>query len=453
MTRGETRNRTPFPVKLQLYGLMFLQYFIEGCYLPIISLYLQEALGFDSKEIGYFGAALAAGPLVAPFILGQLVDRHLATQHVLAVSHLLGGFVMLVLYVQTGGFWTPVILGTIYSILYVPTRMLANSLTFHHLKDRDREFPFVRLWGTIGFIFPAWLVELWWLRGLEADELDQARGVVLALAGIAGLVLAGYSLALPKTPPPGRETRDFAPGRVVGLLRLRSFLVLVLVTFGIAIVHKCYFVWNSLFLRAILDRGGVAGAWEQRLSSLGQIAEIAVLAAVAFAVVRLGFKRTMLIGVGAYLARYLIFAGGSLMEEPFGLLMALVCVGQALHGVCFGCFLAVAYMYVDRVSPVDVRGSMQNFYGTFVVGLGFFVGGFAAGWVGDGFTSRAGEPTLRSALGVESARGLMSFTSAESNQELVRDWPGIWLSFAAFTLLCGVVFVAFFPRADPGEER
>ena len=142
--------------------MMFLQYFIQGSYLPVASVYVQDELGFSEIQVGLFGSALAVGPLFAPFIIGQLVDRHWATERVLAISHLLGGATMLLLYFETRV--TPfVILGTIYSILYIPTMMLTNSLAFHHLKDRDNEFPRIRLFGTIGFVVPAWCVEYFWL--------------------------------------------------------------------------------------------------------------------------------------------------------------------------------------------------------------------------------------------------------------------------------------------------
>ena len=243
---------------------------------------------------------MAVGPLLAPFIIGQLVDRHLATQHVLAFCHLAGGAIMLCLYTQFS-FWPVVILGTIYSTLYVPSMMLTNSLTFHHLKDRDREFPAIRLWGTIGFVVPAWLVELYFLAGLSGDELNSRRGIVLALAGLSGLFMGIYSLTLPHTPPKRDADSDLAPGKVVGLLRFRSFLVLVLVSFLVAIVHKFYFIWNSPYLKVILEQGGILGAWEQRISSIGQIFEVVVMAFLGFLVRRFGFKWTMLAGVTAYL--------------------------------------------------------------------------------------------------------------------------------------------------------
>jgi hypothetical protein len=303
-----------------------------------------------------------------------------------------------------------IILGCLYSVLYVPSLMLTNSLAFHHLVSREREFPFVRLWGTIGFVFPAWLVEFWWLRGLEGSQLVQARGVTLLFAGIAGILMAVYSLTLPATPPPSKDARDFAPVKVVGLLRRRNFLVLVLVSFGIAIVHNYFFVWNSPFLKEVLAQGGVKGAWEQRISSIGQVAEVAVMTILGLMISRLGFKWTMAIGMAAYATRFVLLAFVGSYWVPFTLNISTACLAQALHGFCFGCFLAVAYM-------LDIRGSMQTVYGTFVIGVGFFLGGVISGEIGERFSSETGT-----------------------------DWVAIWMVGAALTLACLVAFVVFFPK-------
>src|SRR5690606_28588151 len=150
------------------------QYFVQGCYLPIMTLYVKDALGFDGTLMGQFAAALSLGPLAAPFVIGQVVDRHIASQWVLSFCHLAAGATMLTMYwLMLGGLqldrsalvWSIMGLGTLYSVLYVPTMMLTNSLTFHHLKNRDREFPVVRLFGTLGFVVPAWVIELYWLSG------------------------------------------------------------------------------------------------------------------------------------------------------------------------------------------------------------------------------------------------------------------------------------------------
>lgn len=414
---------TPPSMKARLSVMMFLQYFAQGCYLPIASVYLQDALHFDGWQVGTFNSALAVGPLLAPFVIGQLIDRHIATQYVLAFCHLLAGLLMFGLYAQTS--YGPVmVLGTLYSVLYVPTMMLTNSLSFHHLSNRAREFPMIRFWGTAGFVVPAWLIEPVFLSGLTGDQLNAARGVAFWLSGAASVAMALYALTLPHTPPQRREVRRFAPGAVISMLRERQFLVLVAVSFGIAIVHNFYFVWNGPFLTSILRYGGIEGAYEQRISSLGQISELAVMAGLGLAIVKLGYRGTLLVGAFAYLARCLAFALAAWLPASFAVKMTLAGGGQALHGLCFGCFLATAYIYVDRVAPSDIRGSMQNLYGTFVLGLGFFCGGLVGAEVGDYFSSTI-------------------------NGLVVREWVNIWLSCAVLAAICLAALAIWFPRTLP----
>ena len=413
------------PMLRRLSVMMFLQYFVQGCYLPIASVYVLDALGFTDWHAGVFSSALAVGPILAPFIVGQLVDRMFATQRVMAFCHVLGGLLMLALFMQTKA-WPVIILATAYSILYVPTMMLTNSLAFRHLKNSDMEFPWIRACGTLGFIVPAYMVEFWWLRGLHDSALDTARGIVFALSGIVGIVMGLYCLTLPHTPAQPHEQRKYAPGVVVKMLRQRHFLVLVSVSFFIAIAHQFVMSWYTPFLHCILDTGGWGG-YEQSISSVGQICELGVLAVLGLLIKKLGFKRTMLLGATAYTLRCLIFAMVFRLDPSFTGKLILAALGQALHGFCFGCFMAVGYMYVDRIAPKDVRGSMQTLYGAFVIGLGFFVGGFVSGQVGEWFSTGTG-------------------------QAVVRDWTSMWLSCAAICAACVVVFAAFFPKAMPERD-
>ncbi len=417
-------GRSPMPLLGRLSLMMFLQYFVQGCYLPIAALYVEATLGFAPREVGTFVAALAIGPILAPFILGQIVDRAFATERVMAFCHGLGGAMMLMLYYQTSA-WPVIALGTAYSILYVPTMMLSNSLAFRQLRNSDMEFPWIRLFGTLGFIVPAFIIESWWLRGLEGPELARARGIAFALSGIFGLVMAAYCLTLPHTPPIRDERHKYAPGVVMAMLRQRPFLVIVVVTFFICIAHQFFFVFNSPFLRDILDTGGW-GAAEQRISSIGQWCELGVMAVLGLLLKRLGFKRTLLIGASAYMLRCLLFSAVFALDLPFAGRLAIAAAGQALHGFCFDCFLAVGYMYVDRISPPDVRGSMQNIYGVFFISLGFFFGGLVGGEVGDWFT-----------------------TIADGHR--ARNWPGIWLTSAALCAACVAALAAFFPRDAGGR--
>ncbi len=418
--------RSSYPLLTRLSVMMFLQYFVQGCYLPIAALYVDQTLGFSAGQVGIFVAALAVGPILAPFVVGQIVDRAFSTERVMAFCHLTGGVLMLALYYQTT-VWPVIVLGTLYSVLYVPTMMLSNSLAFQHLRNSEMEFPWIRLFGTIGFIVPAFIIELWWLRGLHGDELARARGIAFALSGIFGLVMALYCLTLPHTPPKRHKDHSYAPGVVMAMLAQRDFLVIVAVTFFICIAHQYFFVFNSVFLRDILDSGGWQAAGEQIISSIGQWCEIGVMAVLGFLLKGLGYKRTLILGACAYTARFLLFSLVFSVDPPFVGKLILAGAGQALHGFCFGCFLAVGYMYVDRISPPDVRGSMQNIYGVFFVSIGFFVGGLVGGAVGDWFTSE-----------VDGAK--------------IRDWTGIWLSGTALCAACVLALAAFFPNRQPGAQ-
>lgn len=416
-------TRSPVTLLGRLSLMMFLQYFVQGCYLPIAALYVDQTLGFTAGQVGFFVAALAVGPILAPFVVGQIVDRAFSTERVMGVCHLIAGFLMLALFYQTR-VWPVIVLGTVYSVLYVPTMMLSNSLSFRHLVNSEMEFPRIRLCGTLGFIAPAFIIELGWLSGLEGAALAEARGVAFALSGAAGIAMALYCFTLPHTPPEKGDRHRYAPGVVMSMLRQRDFLVIVAVTFFICIAHQYFFVFNSLFLRDILDSGGWESAAEQRISSIGQWCEIIVMALLGFMLKNLGYKRVLVIGASAYMLRFLLFALVFSINPPFAGKLALAGAGQALHGFCFGCFLAVGYMYVDRISPPDVRGSMQNIYGVFFVSIGFFVGGLVGGAIGDWFT-------------------------VEAAGEKLRNWTGIWLSGTVLSALCVLALIAFFPNKNP----
>ena len=421
MDLDSSANKAVF---FRLSLMMFLQYFVQGAYQPVASVYLQDALDFSAEQIGWFGAVLSIGPMFAPFIVGQVVDRYLPTERVMAICHLLGGVLMLLLYTQTEA-WIVISIGAVYSLLYVPTMMLSNALAFRHLKNSTTQFPIVRMFGTIGYMVPAYVVELWWLRGLERSELDRARAIVFVLSGVVGIAMGLYCFSLPHTPPKPNDDRKYAPGAVVAMLRHRHFFVLILASFFIAIVHKFFWVWNSPFLRAILDSGGVEGAYEQSISSVGQGFEILVMGVLGFFIARLGFKWTMMIGAIAYFARCIILGSIFWLDPPFAGKLAMAIFGNGLHGLCFGCFLAAAYMYVDRIAPVDVKGSMQTFYGTFVVALGFVFGGLVSGWLGAAFSDA---------------------------NDVVQDWTGLWMSCGVLSAACVVVFFFAFPSELPKSE-
>jgi MFS family permease len=287
----------------------------------------------------------------------------------------------------------------------------------------------VRVWGTIGFVVPAWIVELILLRGLEGEALNRGRAVVLLVAGVAEVLLAFYCLTLPRTPPQPHAAARFAPGAVLGLLRQRPFLVLVIACFLVGIAHNFFFTENSPYLNWFFQHHEIKGALEQRVSSLGQISEIGVMACLGLLIAGIGFKSTLALGIFAYLLRCLIFALVPLLDLPFGAGMTLVALGQALHGFCFGCFLAAAFIWVDRMAPADLRGSMQTFFGTFVFALGTMAGGAIAG------------------------RVERQYTVVDSAGHAVRDWTAIWLVPAGLMAVTLAAFLGLFPGREKKEVK
>lgn len=412
-------------VKLRLCGMMFLQYFVQGAYLPIVAGYLTDTLGFSESNKGWFMAAIGAGPILAPLVVGQLVDRWFSTERVLAAFHFAAGLLMLALYKQTE-FGPVVAIGTLYSVLYIPTTMLTNSLAFHHLRDRNADFPLVRLWGTIGFIVPAWFVGFYFLHDLPKAEVIQKQGIVFAVSGIGGLVMAFYCLTLPHTPPDRAVSGKFAPGVVFELLRRREFSVLFGVSFFIAMAHQYYFNFNPSLVNGVLARGGHE-SWAARFMTISQITEIGAMTLLGTAIAKLGYKRVLTIGAACYALRCVLLAGAATWPLGDGAAYAVAGVAQALHGFCFSFFLAAAFIYLDQASPPDVKGSMQTVYGVLVVGLGMVVGGIWGGWMGDRFTTGSGAAT-------------------------VYDWNPIWLGCAALAAVCTLVLAVGFPGVRENES-
>jgi nucleoside transporter len=369
----------------RLSAMMFLQYAVFGIWLPVLSRYLLAApeaggLGFTSAQVGLIlGLAGSIGALTAPLI-GQVADRWVSTERLMAVLIIAGGVVKWITAYQTS-FQAWLWLSIAYSVVYVPTLALSNSLAFSHMKDPDRQFPVVRVWGTIGWIAVAWAFPMLWLQSdlyltwkppfLVGTELpDVTRRLVGCLkgAGILSAVYGLYCLTLPHTPPK-REGRDpFAFIKAFRMCRLSSFAVLMGAGFVIAMVHNIYFMQTASFLSSI----GIRDADIMPAMSLGQFAEIAVMAALGLMLKRFGFRWVLLIGGASYVARYLVF-GSTFLP------VSVIVMSQAFHGLCFACFFAAAFIYIDKLAEPDIRHSAQTVFGTVLFGLGPVAGGWLNG--------------------------------------------------------------------------
>ena len=355
-------------VSFRLSVMMFLEYVIWGSWLPLLALYLGDSLHFTSRQIGLVFATPAIASLWALFVGGQIADRYLSGEKMLALSHLIGGIALLALGRQTA-FWPFFLIMLVYQLVYVPTLSVTNAIAFHNLEGREREFGRVRLWGTIGWIAASWPF-VFILAGRTGADLEAARGAIFTIAAVASFALAAFSFSLPATPP-SKTAGGNAPLEALKLLAIPAFAVLFFVTLLDAIVHQCYFQWTSPFLK----HAGLAENWIMPAMSVGQIAEISTMAALGFFLARLGWRKTMIVGVLGHAARFLIFAIG----DPVWLMVAV----NVVHGLCYAFFFATVYIFIDEYSPRDSRASTQGLFNLLILGLGPFLGSLLWGQLGD----------------------------------------------------------------------
>jgi nucleoside transporter len=370
---------------VQLSVMMFLQYAVWGIWLPYLANYLQGpldkgGLGFTGGQVGWIlGLAGSIGAVTAPFLAGQVADRFINAEKYLGLLLISGGVVK---YVTAGvhDYTTFLLLSILYSVLYMPTLALTNSLAFAHLRDPERQFPKVRVWGTIGWIVASNAFPLIWLQtdlrptglppfltGVERADATARLADCLRVSGVMAVLYGLWAMvALPSTPPKRDAESPWAFARAFGLLRHRGFAVATLVALPIAMIHQVYFFRTGPFLESL----GYGKAYVGPIMSIGQVSEIVFLALLGLFIARLGYRWTLVLGCLAYALRFAFFA----IATPETRHLALV--ANALHGLCYGCFFAGAYIYVERVAGADIRHSAQTVFGIIILGLGPVLAGF-----------------------------------------------------------------------------
>ncbi len=392
-------------IRTKLSIMMFLQYFTWGAFFVSLSVYLTE-LGFSGERIGLCYGTSSLGAIVAPFFVGMIADRFFATQRILAALHLVGaGLLYVVSGVTEFAAFYPLLL--LYFICYMPTLALTNSLSFSHMANPEKQFPGVRVLGTLGWIAAGILVS-----GLAYASNSGA----LRLAAISSAILGVYCFALPHTPPPkaGQRVavRDVLGLDALGLLKQWSFAVFVFGSFLICI--PLYFYYG--FANAFLDNVGVEYATGKM--TIGQVSEIFFMLVMPVFFVRLGVKYMLLVGMLCWTIRYVLFAYGNSTD-----LMWMLYIGIALHGICYDFFFVTGYIYVDKKASDAIRASAQGFITLVTLGIGGFIGTWLAGKTADFYT--AGD---------------------------VHDWTKFWLVPAAAAGVVMVLFAVMFnDRVDTGE--
>ena len=383
-------------INFKLSTMMFLQYAIWGAWLPLLWSFLNSHRGFTPAQIGDMFAIGAVGAIVAPFIAGQIADRWFNTEKFLGISHILGGILVwqLATIDTYKGFLA---FSLLYSLIYSPTLALTNSLAFHHLPDRDRDFGKIRIWGTVGWIVVGigigqWLLHQHTPAGETAEAVSAAQAAGMAdafkLSGLLGIGMGLFCFFLPTTPP-AKEEKSSAIGNALGAIKHQPLITLFLIAVPVSCIHQFYFVHTAPFLGQFQNQAEgfinvvnkVVGVGGGGLMTIGQMAEIGVLALIPFFAKRYSRKALLCTGLVAYTLRMFLFAYGP--SFPEALHLPAIILGVSMHGFCFGCFIFVAFMVVDEECSADIRASAQSLFNLVIVGIGIIVGSKIAGSVAE----------------------------------------------------------------------
>lgn len=406
-------------VRIQLWIMMFLQFFVWGAWFVTLGAYLFE-LGFEGAEIGSMYSTTGWAAILSPLLIGIIADRFFSAQYVMAALHIVGAGI---LYYAAGVtdpgtlFW--VLLA--YAICYMPTLALVNAISFDQMTNPETQFPTIRVLGTIGWIVAGLVIGgLTWTLGHNVET----TALPLKLAAVSSLVLGVYSLTLPNSPPKSKgQTVSFAKLfglDAISLMKERSFLVFVLGSLLVCIPLAFYYSFANGFLNEL--------EMEQAASkqSLGQFSELAFMLVMPFFFRRLGVKKMLLIGMLAWVARYVLFAFGD-TGYP---LEAMLIGGILLHGICYDFFFVTGQIYVDNEAPREIRASAQGFIALITYGVGMVIGNFVAGRLVSAYTT---------------------MTVVDGKEVAVHDWQTIWLYPAGMALLVAIGFFLLFK--DPPRKN
>ena len=395
-------------INLRLSIMMFLQFFIWGGWFVTLGTYLANTLAASGGQIGMAFSTQSWGAIIAPFVVGLIADRFFNAERILGVLHIVGAILMYFMY-QADNFvaFYPYVLG--YMVVYMPTLALVNAVAFGQMQDPSKEFGKIRVWGTIGWIVAGLMISYVFSWDSAAAIGDGQLRYTFLLCAVASLFLGVFSFSLPNTPPKavGQKTgiRELLGLDALVLLKDKNFLVFFLSSVLICIPLAFYYQNANPFLTEI----GVENATGKM--TLGQVSEVLFMLALPIFLNRFGLKVTLLIGMAAWVLRYVLFAYGNADETLYMLI-----VGIALHGICYDFFFVSGQIYTDAKAGESAKSAAQGLITLATYGVGMLVGFAVAGMITDRYTTEAS----------------------------VHEWQQIWLFPAAFAAVVFLIFLFMF---------
>lgn len=379
--------------------MMFLQYFIWGAWYVTLGTYMgthMQTPDIDTK-IGDAYMALAIATMISPFFVGMIADRFFAAQKIMGLLHI-GGAVVLYLatmvFDATAFFWVVLL----YSILYMPTIALSNSIAFQHMTNPGKQFPWIRVFGTIGWIVAGFLI-----GKLEIEKTS----TTFIIAAAASVVLGIFSFVLPNTPP--KKNVEGSASKALGaeafsLLKDKAYLVFFIAAILICIPLSFYYGFANPFLNEI----GMDTPASKMI--LGQFSEAIFILAIPFLFGRIGVKNMLIIGMLAWILRYIAFAYGDAGTGTW-----LLYAGIILHGVCYDFFFVTGYMYTEKKAGEKIKSAAQGLFTFATYGLGMVIGTKFSGYIANSYVTEGGH-----------------------------NWKGIWFVPAYIAIGVLVYFILFF---------
>jgi nucleoside transporter len=374
-------RQIPF-VKTRLSAMMFLQFFIWGSFFVPMGGYLAGLFAGRTGLNSIIGESYAThnwAGLIAPLFVGLVADRFFNAERVNGVLHLLGA--ALIYRCSTITEPGPMFWGLLaYFMCYMPTLALVNTIAFRNIESSERDFPRIRLWGTLGWIVSGLVVSeslFGWMPFPVLPGIDNAGATAfpMKLAAVVSVIYGIYSFTLPSCPP-GAKNTPVSVARLLGLDALKlfkqpSFAVFAICSFLICIPLAFYYARTYEFVSQ-----AAFGAKSGGVMALGQVSELLFMALVPFFFRKLGVKWMLLVGMTAWTLRYGIF--GLAPSVP-----AMLVFGIVLHGICYDFFFVTGQLYTDRKAPEEIRASAQGLIGLLTYGAGMLVGNYILGWWGD----------------------------------------------------------------------
>lgn len=388
--------------------MMFFEFFIWGAWFVTLGTFLTQNLTASGAETAMAYSTQSWGAIIAPFIIGLIADRFFNAEKILGVLHLLGGGLMMMMAnAPTVEQFYPYVLG--YMIVYMPTLALVNSISFNQMTDTTKEFSVIRVFGTIGWIAAGSLISYYFAWDSSSSVANGMLKNTFLMAAYASFALGLFGFFLPKTPPSKNADDKVSIREILGLdaLKLfkdRNYLVFFISSILICIPLAFYYQNANPFLTEIgLSDPTGKMAW-------GQISEVIFMLLVPYFLLRLGLKKTLILGVLAWVLRYLLFAYGNADDRTFMLILGIV-----LHGICYDFFFVTGQIYTDAKAAPQVKSAAQGLITLATYGLGMLIGFWSAGKIYDMYT-----------IGGE------------------HHWREIWLAPSVFGLFVLVVFLLLF---------